>query len=341
MSMSTPTTQQVNYQNVAAMSLSHPNFHQQTQAQILIPQSVHQHAIAISQGGLLTTTAVPRTIMEPTHNKSLDLIHLANVHNKSQSTVAIQSVRLAEGYENRLRSVKFESYGTPIPNNEATYQNMRINDNLPASIANFNTNNISSDSSSSVNTPGGASSTTTPNTSSDTSTSESAEPSIPSSPDNNTANTERNTTVPAAPENEEQNEPENSINTSMGVLSLNESSTATNTSLNVSLPAENEVINASSSSGSQNQSANTESQEQSTTEVAPSSSKQNNLRINGPDSLFNFGLGLQAALSPSHAKDSAYMASRSHRDHHREKEKRNSLTQATHLQAGQHSTQNR
>lgn len=308
MSMSTPTTVQSNFQAMANMSQSHPNYHAQLvpQAPILVPS---QQNI----GGLVTTTAVPRNIMEPTQTKQLDLIHF-NMHSKG--TTAIQSVsRIGENF----RTVKFDY--TPVHNVETTYQNVRT-EHFP--VANFN--NISSDSSSSMNTPSvGVSSTTTPNTSSNTSTCESAEPSLPSSPDNNT---ERNTTVVAT--HEEEATVENldaSLNTSMGVLSLNESSTATNTSLNVSLPpAESPQLNASNNS-------NVESVEP--THDVPSSSK--NVRPSGPDSLLNFGLGLQAALSPSHAKE-GYMA-RAHRDHHH-REKRHSLTPSSLLQ-GNHSTQNR
>lgn len=356
MSMSTPATVQSNYQNLATMSQSHPNYHAaQTmlaqQAQILVPQPINQHVTAISHGGLVTTTAVPRNIMEPTQTKhSLDLIQFTNMHNKShQGTMGIQSVsRIGENYD-RLRTVKYDSYNsTPVHNVETTYQNVRTHEHFPVSVANFNTNNVSSDSSSSMNTPSvGVSSTTTPNTSSNTSTCESAEPSLPSSPDNNT---ERNATVIACNTTPNQNPPEEetnndeSLNTSMGVLSLNESSTATNTSLNVSLPpSESPKLNASSASNtSQNQTDNQEgaSNNEPSRLDAPSSSK-NVMRSSGPDSLLNFGLGLQAALSPSHGKDGNYMVTRAHRDHHhRDREKRHSLTPSTHLQ-GNHNTQNR
>lgn len=303
--MSTPTSMQANFQGMANMSQSHPNYHAQ-----LVPQAPIVVPTQQNIGGLVTTTAVPRNIMEPTHTKQLDLIHF-NVHNKG--TTAIQSVsRIGENF----RTVKFDY--TPVHNVETTYQNVRT-EHFP--VANFN--NISSDSSSSMNTPSvGVSSTTTPNTSSNTSTCESAEPSLPSSPDNNT---ERNTTVVAT--HEEEATVENldaSLNTSMGVLSLNESSTATNTSLNVSLPPAESPQNASN---------NVEAVEP--TLDVPSSSK--NMRSSGPDSLLTFGLGLQAALSPSHGKD-GYMA-RAHRDHHH-REKRHSLTPSTHLQ-GNHSTTNR
>ncbi|XP_075981907.1 SH3 domain containing ring finger posh isoform X2 [Anticarsia gemmatalis] len=353
MSMSTPATAQSNYQNMATMSQSHPNYHAaQTmlaqQSQILVP--VNQHAVtAISHGGLVTTTAVPRNIMEPTQTKhSLDLIQFTNMHNKShQGTMGIQSVsRINENYD-RLRTVKYDSYNsTPVHKVETTYQNVRTHEHFPVSVANFNTSNVSSDSSSSMNTPSvGVSSTTTPNTSSNTSTCESAEPSLPSSPDNNT---ERNATVIACNTTQNQTEEETnndeSLNTSMGVLSLNESSTATNTSLNVSLPpSESPKLNASGvSNTSQNQGEGQEGASNSDPSRldAPSSSK-NMLRSSGPDSLLNFGLGLQAALSPSHGKDGNYMVTRAHRDHHhREREKRHSLTPSTHLQ-GNHTTQNR
>lgn len=355
MSMSTPTTGQGNYQNMATMSQSHPNYHQAQpmlaqQSQILVPVNQHANITAISHGGLVTTTAVPRNIMEPTQTKhSLDLIQFTNMHNKShQGTMGIQSVsRINENYD-RLRTVKYDSYNsTPVHKVETTYQNVRTHEHFPVSVANFNTNNVSSDSSSSMNTPsvGVSPSTTTPNTSSNTSTCESAEPSLPSSPDNNT---ERNATVIAC--NTTQNQPEEetnneeSLNTSMGVLSLNESSTATNTSLNVSLPpSESPKLNASgASTASQNQSETQEvaCNSESSRLDAPSSSK-NVLRSSGPDSLLNFGLGLQAALSPSHGKEGNYMVTRAHREHHhREREKRHSLTPSTHLQ-GNHTTQNR
>uniref|UniRef100_A0A2A4JVA7 RING-type E3 ubiquitin transferase n=1 Tax=Heliothis virescens TaxID=7102 RepID=A0A2A4JVA7_HELVI len=348
MSMSTPSTVQSNYQNMAAMSQSHPNYH--AQPQLLLPQPVAQH-VAVSHGGLVTATPVPRNIMEPQTKHSLDLIQFTNMHNKGHQTMGIQNVsRIGENYD-RLRTVKYESYNsTPVHKVETTYQNVRTHEHFPVSVANFNTSNVSSDSSSSMNTPSvGVSSTTTPNTSSNTSTCESAEPSLPSSPDNNT---ERNATVIAS--NTTQNPPQNqnapeeetnndeSLNTSMGVLSLNESSTATNTSLNVSLPpSESPKLNASGGSNTcQNQEESQEgaSNNESNRLDAPSSSK--NLRSSGPESL-NFGLGLQAALSPSHGKDGNYMANRAHREHHhREREKRHSLTPSTHLQ-GNHNTQNR
>ncbi|CAH0664000.1 unnamed protein product [Spodoptera exigua] len=360
MSLSTPGAVQGTYQNLPAMSQSQPNYAAaQTlmpqHSQILLPQPLNQHVTAISHGGLVTTTALPRNIMEPTQTKhSLDLIQFTNMHNKShQGTMGIQSVsRIGENYD-RLRTVKYDSYNsTPVHKVDNTYQNVRTHEHFPVSVANFNTSNVSSDSSSSMNTPSfGVSSTTTPNTSSDTSTCESAEPSLPSSPDNNT---ERNATVIAGNtaqiQNQNQNQPEEetnndeSLNTSMGVLSLNESSTATNTSLNVSLPpSESPKLNASATSNaSQTQEDNHEgaiNNDSSRLDV-PSSSK-NALRSSGPDSLLNFGLGLQAALSPSHGKDGNYMVSRAHRDHHhREREKRHSLTPSTHLQ-GNHNTQNR
>ncbi|CAK1589246.1 unnamed protein product [Parnassius mnemosyne] len=316
--------------------------------QPLLPQPAAQLSMS---HGLLTTSAVPRTITEPTHNKhSLDLIHFISMHNKGhQGTMGIQSVsRITEGYD-RLRGAKFENYSTPTHKLETTYQNVRTHEHFPVSVANFNANNLSSDSSSSMNTPSvGVSSTTTPDTSSSTSTSESAEPSMPSSPDNNT---EQNATVctantaqnPTTEMNNEDQDAETSLNTSIGVLSLNESSTATNTSLNVTLPpSESSKLNASAiSNSSQNQSDTQEGVSNNDTSRldVPSSSK-NVMRSSGPDSLLNFGLGLQAALSPSHGKDGNYI-SRSHRDHHhREKEKRHSLTPSTHLQ-GNHMPQNR
>lgn len=301
MTMSTPTTaQQANYQNMAAMSQSHPNYHPQT-TQSSMPQIP---ITSMNPSVLVSATAIPRNIMEPTINKSLDLIHFNNIHSMGQATMGLQAVsaRIGDTFENRLRSNKYDFSGNHKP--ETTYQNVR---NHAATITNF-TN--SSDSSSSANTPG-ISSTTTPNTSSDNSTSESTEPSLPSSPDNNT-------TIQVVEETDEPNEAENSLNASVGVLSLNESSTATNTSLNVSLPAENNVSSSSNHSEPRD-------------EATPCSSKT--LRANGPDSLLNFGLNLQAALSPSHNKDSNYV--RGARDHHhKDKEKRNSLTQS-HLQPNQ------
>ncbi|XP_068623029.1 E3 ubiquitin-protein ligase SH3RF1 [Battus philenor] len=322
MSLSAPPTAQGNYQNMAPIAQPHQNYHpthtQAMQSQLLIPQPVSQQ-----------------------------ISHFINMHKGMQhQTMGIQSVsRFIEDFH-RLGGAKFENYSTHKV--DTTYQNVRAHDHFPISVANFNANNASSDSSSSMNTPSvGVSSTTTPNTSSNTSTCESAEPSLPSSPDNNT---ERNTTVTApntaqnpTTDSNNDNEGETSLNTSMGVLSLNESSTATNTSLNVSLPpSESPKLNASATSNcSQNQNENTESVSNNDTSRldVPSSSK-NVMRSSGPDSLLNFGLGLQAALSPSHAKDGNYMA-RSHRDHHhREREKRHSLTPSTHLQ-GNHTPQNR
>ncbi|XP_060806193.1 E3 ubiquitin-protein ligase SH3RF1 isoform X2 [Amyelois transitella] len=307
MTMSTPSSVQGNYQNVVAMSQSQPSYHG-------------------------NPPAAPRTVGEPAKH-SLDLIHFTNMHIKAhQGTVGVQSVsRIPENYD-RLRTAKYEFNSTPVHKVE-TYQNVRA-EHFPATVA-----NVSSDSSSSMNTPSvGVSSTTTPNTSSDTSTCESAEPSLPSSPDNNT---ERNQTVVAQNQEEEtNNEAESSLNASMGVLSLNESSTATNTSLNVSLPpAESPKLNASvASNSSQTQTENQEGASNNDTRLdVPSSSK--NLRSSGPDfQLLNFGLRLQAMLSPSHGEDGNYASSRGHREHHRDK--RHSLTPATHLQ-GDRSSQNR
>ncbi|CAH0746393.1 unnamed protein product [Diatraea saccharalis] len=303
MSMSTPNTGHNNYHTTTAMSQSQP-----------------------------TCVPVSRAILEP-HTK-LDLIHLTAVH-KGHAHVGLQSVRIADNFERR--AVKYD-YNPKV---ETTYQNIRSHEHFPVSVANFNST-VSSDSSSSMNTPVGVSSTTTPNTSSNTSTCESAEPSLPSSPDNNT---DRNSTVVQQNTNqngeEENNERESSLNTSMGVLSLNESSTATNTSLNVSLPpAESPKLNASNASVlSQNQTENTEGASNNDTRLDVPSSSKNIVRSSGPDSLLNFGIGLQAALSPSHSKDANYMASRNHREHHN-REKRHSLTPSSHLQSG-HSTQNR
>ncbi|XP_045778195.1 E3 ubiquitin-protein ligase SH3RF1 isoform X2 [Maniola jurtina] len=351
MSISTPNASQANYQNIATMSQSHPNpnYHPAhpttTQpTQILIPQPVNQHISTITHSGLVTTTAVPRNIMEPSTKHSLDLIHFTNMHNKTHqlSTMGVQSVsRIGENYD-RLRTAKFDNYNsTPVHKLETTYQNVRTHEHFPVTSVSF-TNN-SSDSSSSVNTPsaGVISSTTTPNTSSNTSTCESAEPSLPSSPDNADrtnvlpTNNAQNAQITQSTETDTQEAQDTSLNTSLGVLNLNESSTATNTSLNVSLPpSESPKLNASGGSNSspnqvENQETSTNS-EPSRLEV-PTSSK-NVLRSSGPDSILTFGLGLQAALSPSHSKEGNYMA-RGHRDHHhREREKRHSLTPSTHLQ---------
>ncbi|CAH0719256.1 unnamed protein product, partial [Brenthis ino] len=315
MSISTPNSGQGNYQNMATMSQSQPNYHANhaqtiTQPQILVPQPVSQH-VTVNQSVVTGT----RNIMEPT-TKHLDLIHFTNLHNKNHQTMGIQSVsRIGENYD-RLRGAKFDNYNsTPIQKVETNYQNVRA----------VNFTNNSSDSSSSVNTPSGnaGSSTTTPNTSSNTSTCESAEPSLPSSPDN--VNIERSTNVSVQ---EEENQ--ESLNAS-GALSLNESSTATNTSLNVSLPP-------SESPKNQNQNQNQNDNQEATERLdVPSSSKYS---MSGPNSLLNFGLGLQAELSPSH-KDGNYMLARGHREHrdHREREKRHSLTPSSHMQ-GNH-TQNR
>ncbi|XP_028028347.1 E3 ubiquitin-protein ligase SH3RF1 isoform X2 [Bombyx mandarina] len=301
MSVSTPATSQGNYQNMATMTQSHPNY--PTAMLVQQPQTLGPHA------GLLSTP--PRNILEQQSKHAIDLIHFSN---KGHGVLGLQSVsRIGEVNYDRTR-VKFDYSSTPA---DSTYQNVRP----PVS------NNPSSDSSSSMNTPSvGVSSNTTPNTSSDTSTCESNEPSLPSSPDNNT---DRTAAVNGPDPDPDRREP--SLNTSMGILSLNESSTATNTSLNVSLPpSESPKPNAS----------NEEAQE--TEEVrldAPSSSKVV-IRSSGPDSLLNFGLGLQAALSPSHGQEGNYVVSRSHRDPHREREKRHSLTPSTHLQAN-HNTPNR
>lgn len=273
MSTSMPTTNQSNYQNMATMSQSHPNY--QPPDQILMPQVSHQ--VTVSHG-VITTAPLQRNIVEPTQTKhSLDLIHFTNT---SKGTVAVQSVpRIGENHD-RIRGVKFDYNSTPIQKVETikthhqhiTYQNVRPHEHFPVTAASFNTN-VSSDSSSSMNTPSVRSTTTpttTPTTSSDTSTCESAEPSLPGSPDNNT---ERNATVITGnitqnPTEEETNEQENSLDTSMGVLSLNESSTATNTSLNVSLPpAESPKLNASAAG---NTSQNLEEVKESTSNNEPS-----------------------------------------------------------------------
>ncbi|RVE46318.1 hypothetical protein evm_009037 [Chilo suppressalis] len=309
MSISTPNTGHNNYHhNTTTMSQSQPQ---------------------------PTCVPVARAILTSEPHTKLDLIHLTAVH---KAHVGLQSLRIADNYDRRAPKYEYN------PKVETTYQNVRTHEHFPVSVANFNST-VSSDSSSSMNTPVGVSSTTTPNTSSNTSTCESAEPSLPSSPDNNT---DRNSTVVQQNTNQngdaeaETNERESSLNTSMGVLSLNESSTATNTSLNVSLPpAESPKLNASNATVSSQNHSETE-QGASNNEPrldAPSSSKNVVVRPSGPDSLLNFGIGLQAALSPSHSKDANYMASRNHREHHN-REKRHSLTPSTHLQSG-HSTQNR
>lgn len=245
MSTSMPTTAQSNYQNMGTMSQSHPNY-QPVDQPILAPvsQQITSHVI--------TTAPLQRNILEPTQTKhSLDLIHFSNMG--KGAVQSLQSVpRIGESYD-RIRGVKFD-YNSTVHKVETTYQNVRTHEHFPVTTVSFNTN-LSSDSSSSMNTPS-VGSTTTPNTSSDTSTCESAEPSLPSSPDNNT---ERNATViignTAQTNPEEENDQEPTLDTSMGVLSLNESSTATNTSLNVSLPpAESPKLNATvASNTSQNQ----------------------------------------------------------------------------------------
>ncbi|XP_045504584.1 E3 ubiquitin-protein ligase SH3RF1 isoform X1 [Colias croceus] len=311
MSISTPSSAQGNYQNMATMSQSQPTFH--ANAPLLA-----QPSQILAPTNWVDTQHVQRNIMERPQTKNLlDIIDFTNAH----KAIGVQSVsRIGENYD-RVRS-KFDNYSTKL---DSTYQNVRAHEHFPITTG-FNSN-ISSDSSSSMNTPG---STTTPNTSSNTSTCESAEPSLPSSPDNNT---ERNTTVIAQEETQENQD----VNTSMGVLSLNESSTATNTSLNVSLPSESPKLNASTaSSASQNQVECQESASNNEPTSLPCTSK--NIRSSGPDSILNFGLGLQAALSPSHSKDNNYMVTRAHRDHHH-REKRHSLTPSSHLQ-GNH-TQNR
>ncbi|XP_047538755.1 E3 ubiquitin-protein ligase SH3RF1 isoform X1 [Vanessa atalanta] len=347
MSVSSPNSGQGqgNYQNLATMSQSHPNYHA-THAQILVPQPVSHHVTTVAHGGLVTTTAVPRNMDLIEKKNTKDFIkRFINLNNKITVTVGNDYDEIRQ-FLHASKPANLNS--TPVHRADATYQNVRTHEHFPVQPT-FASNN-SSDSSSSVNTPStgvvGGSSTTTPNTSSNTSTCESAEPSLPSSPDNNT---DRNSTVPPSnnaqnpSENENQETQESLLNASLGVLSLNESSTATNTSLNVSLPpSESPKLNASvASNASQN---NIESQESASNNEfsrleAPSSSK-NVMRSSGPDSLLNFGLGLQAALSPSHNKEGNYMMTRGHRDqHHREREKRHSLTPSSHLQGN--NTQNR
>lgn len=301
-----PTTQS-NYQNMATMSQSHPNY--QPGPPVVVPQP-----------------NITRNIVETNTKHSLDLIHF---NSQGKGTIVQSVPRIGENYD-RLRGVKFE-YSAPVHKIESTYQNVRTHEHFPVTVANFNANNASSDSSSSMNTA--SVSTTTPNTSSNTSTCESAEPSLPSSPDNNT---DRNTTVIAGntsqnAEEENTNEQDSSLNASMGVLSLNESSTATNTSLNVSLPPADSPKQNVSTSETENQEPTNE-----TRVDVPSSSHNALSGASGPDSLLNFGLGLQAVLSLSH-NEGSYMTPRT-RDH-REREKRHSLTPSTHLQ-GNHS-QNR
>ncbi|XP_050355451.1 E3 ubiquitin-protein ligase SH3RF1 isoform X1 [Nymphalis io] len=348
MSVSSPNSGQGqgNYQNLATMSQSHPNYHA-THAQILVPQPVSHHVTTVAHGGLVTTTALPRNMDLIKKKDTKDFIkRFINTH--SELTVTVGDVN-DEIRKFVLGAAKPDNYNsTPAQRADTTYQNVRPHEHF-AGQTNFASNN-SSESSSSVNTPSagvvGGSSTTTPNTSSNTSSCESAEPSIPSSPDNNT---DRNSSVPPSnnaqnpSENENQETQESLLNASLGVLSLNESSTATNTSLNVSLPpSESPILNASvGSNASQNHSEGQESTSNNEPSRldAPSSSK-NVMRSSGPDALLNFGLGLQAALSPSHNKEGNYMMTRGHRDqHHREREKRHSLTPSSHLQ-GNH-TQNR
>lgn len=323
MSVSSPISGQGqgNYQNLATMSQSQPNYHAH-------PQQLVTHHAAVAHGGLVS--AVPRTIESHDDKNTIDFIkHFITTHNKNQT------VSVGDDYDKIrqfvLRAAKFD-YNSH--KGETTYQNVR--EHFPVQSFPGVANN-SSDSSSSVNTPSAVvGESSTPNTSSDTSTCESAEQSLPSSPDNNTPSSQPPPNQNPPPTNHDPQE--SLLNASLGVLSLNESSTATNTSLNVSLPSESPNLNVVSSNSTQN---NVESQEMNNEEVrmdTPSSSK-NIVRPSGPDSLLNFGLGLQAALSPSHNKDN-YMMARGHRDqHHREREKRHSLTPTTHLQ-GNH-TQNR
>lgn len=298
----TPTPTQSSYQNVTPMAQSQPLFNQTRLAQPLLP----------------------RNILEP-QTKHLDLIHLTNINtpniNQTGPQTMIQSVSRINDNIDRLRASKYENYSTPRKT-EATYQNVRVHEHFPVAVANFNANN--SDSSSSVTNSIGASSTS-PN-SSNTSSTESAVPSLPSSPENadrNTTVTQSNTTQNSTETEQESQE----LNNSVGTLSLNESSTATNTSLNVSLP-QNEVENQK-----------VESQESSSKiepnrlDVPSSSKAQNPMRSSGPDSLLNFGLGLQAALSPSHAKEG--YVSRGQR------EKRHSLTPSSHLNSNPSASQNR
>ncbi|XP_050672854.1 E3 ubiquitin-protein ligase SH3RF3 isoform X2 [Leptidea sinapis] len=291
LSISTPSSAQGNYQNMSALSQSQPS------------HTNHPSNVNHPPQTLAPNQNVIRNLVEPQTKYLMDIIHFTNAH-----TMGIQSVSRPNDNTDRIRATKLDSYS------QKEYANVRHDVTI-----NFNSN-ISSDSSSSMNTPS-VGSTTTPNTSSNTSTCESAEPSLPSSPDNNT---DRNTTVVAKEESQD-------LNASMGVLSLNESSTATNTSLNVSLPLESQLNVSNASSSSQNAAEANESTNDSGPTSLPCTSKA--VR-SGPDSLLNFGLGLQAALSPAHSKDSYAMAR--HRDH---REKRHSLTPSTHLQANH--TQNR
>ncbi|KAL4709226.1 hypothetical protein ACJJTC_010526, partial [Scirpophaga incertulas] len=276
---------------------------------------------------------------------------------QSQGTVdlapGLQALRIADVYDRRIHKLdcnphKIENYvrqdsiplPVPTPNPAPTTQpTAKIETHRQEPFRD------SSDSSS-MNTPSLNSSNTSPNTSSDSS--ESAEPSSPSSPavdERNSSNavvanarnaTSNSTRVNAAVGSSNE-QLESDLNTSMGVLSLNESSTATNTSLNVTLPPSESPKISSALNREPTENRETRIVEEERLDV-PSSSK--NLRASGPDSLLNFGLGLQAALSPSHVKDSTYMAARGHREHHHNREKRHSLTPSTHLQGGQ-STQNR
>ncbi|XP_047508020.1 E3 ubiquitin-protein ligase SH3RF1 isoform X3 [Pieris napi] len=294
MSASTPASAQGNYQNVADAT-----------------HATSQTATRPTQGSGPTSArraASPR-VAEPTRAKCLlDIVHFTNAH----KGFGVQSVsRVDDTYDRFGAKLDNHSNGADV-----AYQNVRA-ERFP--VAAFNSN-LSSDSSSSANTP---SSTTTPNTSSDTSTSESAEPSLPDSPDDDT---ERNPTV-AAPEDDRERTRDASRDRTRprdqkatAAPNSSECSTATNTSLNVSLPTESSFV---------------EAREAEPTSLPCSSritrSAGPEVRCSGPDSLLNFGLGLQAALSPSHGRDD--YATRAPRDRHL-REKRHSLTPTTHLQGG-------
>ncbi|XP_022124784.2 E3 ubiquitin-protein ligase SH3RF1 isoform X1 [Pieris rapae] len=285
MSASTPASAPSNYQNVGDAS-----------------QANSQTAARPAQTSA-RRAASPR-ITEPTRAKYLlDIVHFTSAH----KALGVQSAsRVDDGYDRF--GAKFDTH----PNGaDVAYQNVRT-ERFP--VAGFDSN-LSSDSSSSANTP---SSTTTPNTSSDTSTCESAEPSLPGSPD---VDAERNATV-AAPEDARERTRETSRDPNAAAApNTSECSTATNTSLNVSLPIESSRV---------------ETREAEPTSLPCSSritrSAGPEARSSGPDSLLDFGLGLQAALSPSRGRDD-YAASRAPRDHHH-REKRHSLTPTTHLQGG-------
>ncbi|CAH4035025.1 unnamed protein product [Pieris brassicae] len=215
MSASTPTSAQGNYQNVADGSQSQPPSHANSQTAIRPSQT---------SGPMSARRAASPRITEPTRAKYLlDIVHFTSAH----KALGVQSVSRVDDNYDRF-GAKFDNHSNGA---DVAYQNVRT-ERFP--VASFNSN-LSSDSSSSANTP---SSTTTPNTSSDTSTCESAEPSLPGSPDNDT---ERNATV-AAPEDIRERTRETSRDrtrtrdpNALAVPNSSECSTATNTSLNAVL----------------------------------------------------------------------------------------------------------